>query len=189
MKKSQSTDNLNIDELLNSNKAKATDIICGLLNYFSLIPTLVYNTAWFFYIKGLLENANDEQVAQCPHLYNWINYADTWVIISNIKALLLLGCTRICCGNENDINMLCLLVKSLTSLFVSFIFVINIPTHLYDSPDDDSVCSRIEIALGLFYKFEYTYVLSILLLFCLIPIGGCLVGLKEYIKSRSYKED
>src|SRR3954462_4281033 len=111
MKKSQSNEELNFDELINSNKTKTTDLICDLLNYLSLIPTLVYNTAWFFYIRSLLENAKDEEVTHCPQLYNWINYADIWVIISNLKALFFLGCIRLCCGNENDTNILCLLIK------------------------------------------------------------------------------
>jgi hypothetical protein len=187
MKKSISTDELQFEDLIKS--TKTTDLICELINYISLLPTLVYNTAWFFYLKSLLENTKDDQLTHCEQIYNWVNYAHIWVIISNVKAIFFLCCVRCCCGNENDTNMLCLVVKSLTSLFVSFIFIINIPTHLHNHFDTETICFKMEIALSWFYKLEYAYVLFVLLLICLIPFGGCLVGLKEYIKSRSYKSD
>jgi hypothetical protein len=189
MKNSLNSDELDINELLKTEKRKTTDILCELLNYFSLVPTLAYNAYWYIYFKNILEKATDADLTHCHSINKWINYADVWVILSCIKAMFFLGCVRLCCGNENDTNMLCLLIKSLSSLFASFIFVIYIPGQLHHTYEEETVCFNMEKALDMFYRCEYTYVLFVLLLFCLIPVGGCLVGLKEYIKSRSYKGD
>ena len=180
------------DELLNSlhsNRAKKTDILCEFINIFSLIPTLAYNIFWFFYFRSLLENTPDTEIASCSDINRWVNYSVTWVIISTIKALFFLCCVKICFGSENDCNICCLIMKALTSLIVSILFILNIPDYLDSSYKPDTTCFNQYKALSLFYKCEYVYILFILSLFCLIPFGAFIMGLKEYIKSRSYKLD
>ena len=55
---------MNDDELiyqsLNNSKTKRTDILCQILNYISLIPTLVYNTVWYMYLSNLLKEINED---------------------------------------------------------------------------------------------------------------------------------
>lgn len=190
-RKSINDEDINFDELLKENKnKKTTDVICGLLNYFSLIPTLIYNIIWFFYFRSILENLNEQEVyTQCPDMFNWNHYALNWVIISFFKALFFLCFARLCCGDENDCNMICLLIKSLTSLVPAIIFTIKMPDHInaYRSTD---ACIQLENTAKLFYKCEYIYVLFILILICFVPFLGAFgMGLKEYLKSRSYKEE
>lgn len=194
----------------NNKRKKITDAICYLIHYISLIPTVVYNTVWFFYLKSLLEKADifldsiDKiQNKSCHDIINWTNYAFAWTIIANIKAILLLVCAKFCCGQENDCNMFCLLIKSLTSLIPSFIFVIKIPDYVksynYSSetiPINNEanhnltiLCDNIANTISSFYHWEYGYVLFALSIFCLIPLGAACMGLKEYWKSRGYNKN
>jgi hypothetical protein len=198
MKKSQSFHYGNEDDLLNEiikneRKVKVTDIICSLINYFSLIPSIIYNTAWFFYLKSILEEMNENDISVCNAIFNWTNYATSLCIFPTIKALILLFCIKICVGEENDCNIFCFIVKMLTSFVPSILFVILIPNninnyriHLGDIEVKE--CDKMSRTLNTFYKLEYAYMITILVLFCLIPFGAIATGFKEYWKSRGYNK-
>jgi hypothetical protein len=187
-----------LDNLLKETpkKRKATDIICSLINYFSLIPTLIYNVIWYFYLKNILESVYEIDLTSCSEIYNWNNYALAWTIVSSIKAFVFLFCSKACFGNENDCNICCLIMKTFTSLLASIIFVIKIPDNFIkayqiqsDNSDEMKKCEELNNSIRLFYKCEYAYILFILFLFCCIPLGGIAAGLKEYYKSRGYKSE
>lgn len=204
------------DEIINEflskemkTKKKFTDLICSLVNYFSLIPTLIYNAIWFFYFKSLLESiggdnmppALEREVQGCEELYHWINYSLTWVIVCFSKGLFFLICVRICCGADNDCNMFCLLIKTLTSLIPCIFFIVKIPDHVnnYKSLNLNltqgaeveayrRICNNMADELDLFYKWEYAYMMLTISLFCFVPAGAVLMCLKEYLKSRGKQE-
>jgi hypothetical protein len=184
---------MNDDELiyqsLNSSKTNKTDLLFQIINYISLIPTLVYNTIWYMYLSNLLKEINDNHVNECYDIHRWSNYILTWLIVSVLKGLFFLSFVRICFGSENDCNIFCLILKGLSGLVGSIVFVINIPDYITNTYNPDTACYNLEKSLNLFYKCEYSYILFVLALFCLIPFGACLMGLKEYIKSRRYKSD
>lgn len=191
-----------------NSKKKFTDLLCSLVNYFSLVPTLAYNTIWFFVFKRVLEKFGealphniDTEIQGCSDIYNWLNYALSWNIICFSKALILLSCVKFCCGGENDCNMCCLLIKSLTSLIPSMMFVIKIPeivsnyktyTINLSSSINQTIqinCDNLANELNLFYRWEYAYILFLVSLFCLIPFGAVLMCLKEFWKSRGYNKE
>jgi hypothetical protein len=181
---------MNDNELIyqSLNKTKRTDILCQILNYISLIPTLVYNTVWYMYLSNLLKEINEDNISQCYNINRWSNYSLSWMIVSVLKGLFFLLFVRICFGSENDCNIFCLVLKGLSGLIGSIVFVINIPDYITNTYSPDTTCYNLEKSMTLFYKCEYSYILFVLSLFCIIPLGACLMGLKEYIKSRRYKE-
>ncbi len=184
---------------------RITDILCYLSNYISLVPTLIYNVIWFFTFRDVILSVGGEilfseietNIKGCADLYNWANYSMTWTTISFYKALFLLAIVKICCGSENDCNIFCLLIKSITSLIPTIIFVLNVPdiVKLYRSYNMNNIselkdkCDILADTIQRYYRYEYLYMLSILLAFSLIPIGAMLMCLKEVWKTRGYKYD
>jgi hypothetical protein len=196
------------NEMNQRRKTKFTDFLCSLINYVSLIPTLIYSAVWYFYLKSVLENFINEdallqgQVQGCLELYQWVNYCLTWTMISFFKAVFLLTCVKLCCGGENDCNLCCLLIKSISSLIPSIIFVLKLPdtinnynvynTNVIELKDNNLLkigCDNMASTLSLYYKWEYSYVLFVLLLFCLIPAGAMAMCFKEIWKSRGYNKE
>jgi hypothetical protein len=183
---------MNDDELiyesLNNGKKNKTDLVCQIINYISLIPTIVYNSIWYIVMSNILKETNESETNQCYDLNRWVNYCFTWMIVSVMKALFFLCFVRICFGSENDCNIFCLILKALSGIIGSIVFVLNIPDYLTNTHNTNTTCYKLEKSLSLFHKCEYTYILFVLSLFCLIPLGASLMGMKEYLKSRRYKE-
>lgn len=182
---------MNDDEIIYQSlkRNNRTDIICQILNYISLIPTLVYNSIWYIVMSNLLKETDESEINQCNDINRWVNFSLTWIIISVLKGFFFLCFVRICFGSENDCNVFCLILKGISGIVGSIVFVLNIPDYLTTTYSPDTQCYKLEKSLSLFYKCEYSYILFVLSLFCLIPFGACLMGLKEYIKSRRYKSD
>ncbi len=206
-----------IDELINNEKTiksrkKISDIICSNLNYFSLVPSLIYNATWIFVIKSALEKMGSEEpslekaIEGCSEIYNWAHYTLTWTIISFLKALFLLFCVKMCIGEGDDCNIICLAIKIITSVVPSLIFVFKLPLYVnnYNLFNKNSIdlevaggnmsqmdglkfsCDQLANNLNIFYRWEYAYVIFILFIFCGIPAGAICMCLKEAWKSRGY---
>ncbi len=196
------------DENTPRRKTKIADLILSLINYISLIPTLVYSAIWYYYLKTSLEYFVNEdallegQIQGCVELYHWVNYCLTWSMISFLKATFLLACVKLCFGGENDCNMCCLIIKSISTVIPSIIFVLKLPdtvnnykiynTNVMDFKENDMLkvgCDNMANTLSLYYKWEYSYVLSVLFLFCFVPAGAICMCLKEVWKSRGYNKE
>ena len=209
---SYESDEALINELLkketNRKKTKFTDVLCSLLNYFSLIPTLIYSAIWFVYLKSTLDLfIHDEaligNIQGCMELYHWVNYALSWTIISFLKAVFLLTCIKFCCGGENDCNICCLVLKCTSTVIPSIIFVLHIPDYVnkyknYNSnilnltKVDESLkhgCDNMANVLSLYYKWEFSYMIFVLFTFCVIPAGALCMCFKEIWKSRGYNKE
>jgi hypothetical protein len=194
-----------VNKELNLKKSKMTDVICSMLNYISMIPTLVYNAIWFILLKSTLNQILNENVLNnvqgCDILYYWSYYAWIWTAINFIKATVLLLCAKFCCGGENDCSLCCVFVKSITTVIPSIVFVLKIPDFVKNyllfnsnvtniSKIDLSLktsCDNIANVLNIYYKWEYAYIIFVIFMFCLIPFGGAfLMCCKEMWKSRGY---
>lgn len=191
------TDEDIIDEFLeNESHKKKIDFRCDLINYFSLFPTLIYNVYFFLHLKNILENIQESEIDTCSDLFHWTNYTLTWCIFSFLKALFFLFVVKLCIGNENDCNIFCLLLKILTSLVPSIVFILNIPDYtnkfqnskIENLSNAEQHCLNMTVALNYFYKWEYAYILFILFIVLSIPCSTFIMGLKEYIKSRGYSK-
>jgi hypothetical protein len=199
MVRSSSLASLNENELnLESkpNQSKFTDKICGIINFISLIPTVVYNICWLFVLKNIFENEEGflESIKfsdECSKLYWSLNTAFFWVVISLLKSIFFLLCARMICGGEIDCSMLCLLFKAITSYFPSIYFTYAFEYTLEISKDAASLFNnqKCEVLLDYsqwFYTTERAYFLFFSILIGLIPIGSVLLGLKELWKSKGY---
>lgn len=166
-------------------KKKFTDIICGLINYASLIITLAYNIFWVITFHQILPKLEEEHISNCQDTYNWNNYYYIWTVISLTKALVFLLCAKFGSGSEFDCNFFCLLIKTLTSLIPCIFFVIKIPYYGPNTFDKeiDKNCFTLYDNLARFYRYE-TYYLIFVVAISLSPIiGASAMALKEYIKS------
>jgi hypothetical protein len=193
---------------LKSHDTKITDYLCSMLNYFSLIPTLTYNLVWYFHFRNVLEefyklnifHSDQIVIKGCKSIYDWGNIIVLCTIISFIKGLLFLLCSKLICGDENDCNVLCLIIKSLTSFIPGIVFIYILPDIFYNysfvenknelSSNDyiiiKSLCDKTAKAIYKYYKWEYFYVIFIVFIFCFIPFVAGLMCLKEIWKSRGY---
>jgi hypothetical protein len=196
-------------EKIKSHDGKVTDYLCSIITYFSLIPTIIYNLVWFFTFRNILENFeklkfshNQSEIRGCTAIYNWGNNLILWTIISFFKAIFLLLGSKLCCGDENDCNMLCIIIKSLTSFIPGIIFIYILPdvvhnysfyTHNHISVSGEfskmqSICDELATAIYKYYTWEYSYVILILLIFCFIPFAAGCMCVKEIWKSRGYSK-
>ena len=205
-----------INELLrqdsfNRKKTKFTDFVFGSLIYIILIPTLIYNAVWYFNLKNSLLSVNNEdlylyenRVQGCTDIFNWVNYSLTWVLICFFKAIFLLFAYFFCCSGENDCTMVCVVFKSLTSLLPSLFYILKIPDyvknyHVYSSnainlaevdKSLQSACDLMASTLLTYYKWEYSYMIFVIFVFCFIPAGAICMCIKEFWKGLNYtKED
>jgi hypothetical protein len=168
-----------------------TDKICFLINYCSLIVTLIYNSYWVYIFQQFLPNIKEEQTKNCPNDINWNHYYSTWVIISSIKAIFLLFFARIGVGSEFDCNFFLLAIKMLSSVIPSICFIIFIPyygVNIYDKINDWE-CFKLYENLSLFYKWEKIYFIFIIIIINIPIIGALAMALKEYLKSLKEKND
>jgi len=202
----ESIDEFIKNEFNNKISIKITNLLCYLSNYITLVPTLMYNTIWFFKFKYVIENIGGEimpldlenNIQGCTDLYHWVNYCITMTLFSFFKGLFLLGLSKLCCGEENDCNICCLIFKGITSLVPSIIIVIEIPdlikkykaiSIINSSMNLKSKCDDLAVNLYAYYNWEYAYMLIITIIFCSIPAGAILMCIKEIWKSRGYNED
>ncbi len=191
-------------------KTKFTDFIFSSLIYIVLIPTLIYNVVWYFYLKNSLLFLNNEEalgesnIQGCSDVYHWVNYSLTWTLVCFLKALFLLLCYSVCCGGENDCTIVCVIFKSLTSLIPSLFYIVKIPEYVNNykvytanaiklTGENEFVkagCDNMADTLISYYRWEYAYLIFALSMFCFVPLGAVFMCLKECWKGRNYaKED
>jgi hypothetical protein len=180
-------------EKLNSSysRTKWTDRICFLINYCSLIITLIYNSYWIYIFQKFLPKIEEEQTKNCPVIMNWNNYYSTWVIISLLKAVFLLLFAPMGVGSEFDCNFFLLALKMLSSVIPCVFFILFIPYHginIYNELKDGD-CFKLYENLTLFYQWEKTYFIFIVCVLFSPVIGGLGMALKEYIKCLKEKND
>jgi hypothetical protein len=189
---------------------KFTDWLFSSLFYIILIPTLIYNAVWYFNLKNsLLLISNEDWISEnrikgCYDVFNWVNYSLIWVLVCFFKALFLLLCYSICCSGENDCTIMCVLFKSLTSLLPSLLYIIKIPEYVgnynvysrnvtnltgVDEAGRTS-CDLMASTLFSYYRWEYSYMIFVLGVFCFIVAAVMCYCLKELWKGLNYhKED
>jgi hypothetical protein len=174
-----------MEELLHPKK-KRCENCCSFINYISLIPTLVYNAFSIYYIVsflGLFEN-------DCSYFQKVISSILNWNIVSLIKAMIFLLCSKIICGAENDCNILCLVIKIFTSYVPCIFFLL----YLYDDPVKNSIiekekCTIYENFILFTLQVEKVYFYFITSLIAMIPVGSLLMVCKELWRSRKYHSD
>ena len=94
------------------------------------------------------------------------------------------------CGNENDCNIVCLMLKSFTSYFPSiyitytFFVLENNEIEKYSNE-----CKTLYSSALSFYYLERTYFIFFSCVLAIIPVGAVLMVMKELWKGRSYKVD
>lgn len=200
MRKSSSLISLvepDIEEILNP-KVNTTDRICGIINFISLVPTVIYNIAWLFLLKNSFNGTDNqaflEQIklsTECSSLFNDLNTAFVWVIISLSKSVFFLLCAKMFCGNENDCNILCLILKAVTSYFPSMYFyfkldyAVKIPDG-YLSQIGNGKCENLLYYTKYYYATERGYFIFFSILLLSIPFGSILMAFKELWKSQGY---
>lgn len=199
MVRSSSLASLNENELSLESKPtqpKFTDKICGIINFLSLVPTVAYNICWLFILKNVFENEEAflESIKlsdDCSKLYWSLNTAFFWVVISLLKSIFFLLCSRMFCGGEIDCSLFCLLIKAITSYFPSIYFTyafeysIDISKDFVDSLENEK-CGKLVDYAQWFYTTERAYFLFFSILIGLIPLGSILMALKELWKSKGY---
>lgn len=186
------------------NDVKLTDYICSILNYLSLIPTVIYNLIWFFYFRDILENLDNLNLQNegidltgCDAIYKMANNIIFWTIVSFLKGVILLLCSKVLCGNENDCNILCLIIKILTSFIPAVIFTYILPGLLsnysfIETNHSDMfikgkfLCENLAQTIHKFYTWELRYVIAILFCVCFIFFAAGCMCLKEIWRSRGY---
>lgn len=188
---SNSISDVDIDEILTPKKSK-TDKFCSIINYISLIPTLVYNTYWIYVLitdtrLGIIIDGINQHDEVCMNLSSSMSTILSWVIISTIKALTFLLLSKLICGSENDCNVLCVIIKGITSFIPAVYFYYKL-SYLSDIAGiiNDSQCELLYSYVKLFFSFEKAYIYFFLFLLFLIPFGAILTILKELWKGRKY---
>lgn len=177
-----------LGEILNP-KQTTTDRICGIINYISLVPTIVYNSFWIYYIFSQGDKVFSTPTTEdCQLLFNSISSISTWCFLALIKAMFFLFCSKMICGSENDCNVLCLLIKALTSYFPAIYFSYTLDYATFLTPLQIEKCDASWNSVLQFVKFERIYIYFFTSLLALIPIGSILMALKELWKSRKYHE-
>ena len=171
-------------------KAKFTDKILHFMVYLSLVPSIFYNAIWIYQIIMRLESFTHDENLQCPDLYNWANHALVWCAVCGIKAFIFLFCLK--CNNDesndsNDCNMICILIKALSSYIPAIVFNFKLG-QLLEGEYKSSSCLTMEATISLFKYCEYSYIIFFSTLLCGVPLMGILMCLKELWKSRKYKD-
>ena len=179
-------------------RAVIADCVCSIINYLAIIPTLVYNSWWIIYIKtqNTIFPEKSEDIT-CTRLLRWRGYVLDSCVFGLCKSVLFLFMSKFCCGNENDLNLFCFLLKSTTSLLPSLIFMFkldnviddfnNLTRSLIYHDDTKKSCENLSESLAIYLAFERTYVLSFVGIFVLAVFGAILAMIVEFYKSRGYK--
>ena len=175
--------------------AKITDFACRMIEYIAFIPTLVYNLFFLIYFHNII-NFNQNVNLGCQSLVKWKGYIITICKVNLTKAFLFLCTSKLCCGNENDLNVLCVGLKALTSFIPSLVFIFKL-RHVLDSFEGAKhqiyhletlqACTSLWEGEIIFLKYEEIYCWFIIGIIGLIVIGSLLAALKEVWKSRGYK--
>ena len=184
------SDDLILESIVTA-RTKWTDKICLLINYCSLIITLIYNSYWIYIFQNLLPNIQEEQSKNCLIVINWNYYYSTWVIVSLIKATFLLLFAPMGVGSEFDCNFFLLIIKILSSIVPCVFFILFIPYHGTNSYNKttDGECFNLYENLTLSYQWEKTYFMFILFVIVLPVIGGLGMAIKEYVKCLKEKNE
>lgn len=190
-----------IEKIL-TQKTNNTDKICAIINYTSFLPSVIYNLAWIFILKGVFEELenNDsffEEIKSCEEcvvVCDAINRIFIWVVIFVLKNIFFIIFAKVLCERGDDCNILCLVVKSVTSFFPSVYLTYDL--DLVSSIKENSFSisnirhkenlANILFYVKKYYTLENYYVSFFTILLILIPLGSILMALKELWKSKNY---
>lgn len=198
LRKSSSLCSLNdIDfrDILNP-KQTFTDKLCGLINYITLIPTLIYNIVWIYMLTSELNNSfNEESINNnnsgnniCSSMQTSLISIYSWCTISIVKSVSLLCCANFICGGENECNVICLVVKFFFSFIPSvyFVYLLDYTSNINNLQVES--CHNIWNYVHTYYIMERIYVYFFVVLLVMLPVGTILLACKELWKSRKYHE-
>lgn len=188
---SNSHSDVDIEDILTP-KASKTDKLCSIINYLNLILTLVYNTYWIYVLitdtrLGTIIDRVNQSDEVCMNLSSNMSTILSWVVISTVKALTFLLLSKLICGTENDCNVLCVIIKGITSFIPAIYFYYKL-SYLSEIAETilDSQCELLFAYAHLFFSFEKAYIYFFLFLLFLVPFGAILTILKELWKGRKY---
>ncbi len=166
-------------------KKRFSDFFCAIINYVSLVPTVIVNTIYIYYISKELTSREIASSSPCFNVNNSILSILNWNVIALVKALCFLFLRKFCCGNENDCNIFCLFFKVITSYIPCLYFIYEFE---YIEVISDIQCKKEIDFVFMFYKLEKIYFYFISLIFALIPVGVFGMVMKELWKSRKYQD-
>lgn len=166
-------------------KKTFSDFFCAVINYVSLVPTVIVNTIYIYFITKELTSRETETSSPCFNVNNSILSILNWNVIALIKALCFLFLRKFCCGNENDCNIFCLFLKVITSYIPCFYFIYEFE---YIETITDIECKKEIDFVFMFYKLEKIYFYFVSSIFALIPVGMIGMVMKELWKSRKYQD-
>ena len=196
LRKSSSLASLNDVDLseIMSPKQSISDRICGLINYITLVPTLIYNLVWIYLLTSELNSSFKEESSinqednNCNLLKTNLLSIYSWCFVSIIKSFFFLCCANFVCGGENECNVFCLVIKAIFSFFPSVYFMYHLDYTNNINIMQVEKCHNMWNYVNTFFKMERGYVYVFVTLLVLIPIGTILVACKELWKSRKYHE-
>lgn len=196
-----SLNEVDMNQILNP-KINTTDKICSIINWLTLLPTIIYNIVWLYLLKNAFEDVNitefevnSTKSAECLNVFNSLNTIFVWVIVSLTKSIIFILFSKFLCSVESDCNILCLFIKGIASYLPSLYFIYSIDYTMdidnasVSSNDNSGCCSNLLYFAQLFYIMERYFVILFTSLLALIPIGSILMLIKELWRSRGYIED
>ena len=171
------------------------------------ILTLSYNLYWYFYIKYITKEQSISDInvppftshsilSSCEALFNWKGYIILWCRINLTKTILFFFTVKFCCGNQTDLNIPCIIIRSLLSLIPSVIFIFKLPKIIENytletlglTLNEDLLwkCEELNRAIETFNYYEKFYCYSIVFIIGGIVLTFGIVFAKEFWKSRGY---
>ena len=177
LRKSSSLASLNevdLSEII-SPKQTISDRICGLINYITLVPTLIYNLVWIYLLTSELNSSfKDESKTNhedniCNSLQNNLVSIYTWCFISIFKSFFFLCCSNFICGGENECNVFCLVIKTMFSFFPSAYFMYHLDYTNNITNLQVTNCHNMWNYVNTYFIMERVYVYFFVTLLVLIP--------------------
>lgn len=189
-----------IDEKFNStkankpNKKRLINILISNINYFSLIPTFLYNSIFLYLsINEILKRNTYSSNESCINMEDYLYLIVFWNVFSLVKSFVFIVFSNFLCESEYDCNAICLFLKIITS-YIPSIYFINSTKNLMSTVENlissiESPCGIMINNILMFYKIEKIYFYFISSLFCLFPIMMVMIICKELWKTRKYQTD
>lgn len=184
-----------------------TDKICGVLNYLTFLPSLIYNICWIVFFKNIflemdsIESGQINEVfsIECPNIYEYLNFSFAYIVFSLIKSIVIVLLFSFLCTREGDCNIICLIIKILLSYFPSIYVLFSFKIQELNSTFENilnnnsenfelykSICFKMFQNVNSFYNMEYAYCCFISCLILTIPVGSILMAIKECCKGKNY---
>jgi len=197
LRKTSSTNSF--DEISNTkqskpNKKRLLHMLISNINYFSLVPTFIYNSVFFYLCINEILNRNAYSSNEsCMNMENYLYLIIFWNVFSLVKAFIFIIFSNFLCESEYDCNAICLLLKIIAS-YIPSIYFINSTSNLMSLVESQDVtiessCGSMIRNLLMFYKIEKMYFYFISSIFCLFPIMLVMIICKELWKTRKYQTD